>query len=54
MQGKVDPGNQHEKDGDRDNHGGVEVAHAGVVSRKTADGDGGETVADRVKQVHPC
>ena len=52
VQRELGAGNQHEDDADQLDGGAVEVADAGVVGRKAAEGDGGEAVADGVEQAH--
>jgi len=52
MQTVVTAGDQQEDGNDGVDHRAVEIADAGIVSRETADGDGGETVPDRIERRH--
>ena len=53
VQGEVDHGYQHEKDGDPFEHRVLKMADAGVMRRQPAQGNGGKAVADGVEGAHP-
>src|SRR5690606_14751901 len=52
MQGKVDPGEDHEQQADQLDRRAVVIADAGVMAGEAANGHGGETVADGSEQRH--
>ena len=52
MEGEIDPGNEHEDDGDQLDGVAVEKTDAGVMGRETADGNGGEGMTDGVEDGH--
>lgn len=52
MQGKIDPGSDHEQNCDRFDEHIVEIADTEIVRGKTADSDGAETMTDRIEDTH--
>ncbi len=54
MQGKIDTCQKHENHAHQIDGGTVEIAHTGIVGGKTADGDGGKSMADGIEQGHAC